>query len=60
MNSLPGGARPSFTEGFRADPMAHEGVFERIASFDRVLSPGGSGPRWLRMVVKLIRVDNMN
>eukprot|EP00434_Breviolum_minutum_P026311 symbB.v1.2.023254.t1/scaffold2112.1/size106475/4 len=31
---------PSFTEGFRRDPMAHEGVFERIASFDRVLSPG--------------------
>lgn len=33
--------RPSFTEGFRRDPMAHEGVFERIASFDLILSPRG-------------------
>lgn len=30
---------PSFTEGFRSDPMAQEGVFERIASFERVKSP---------------------
>ena len=30
---------PSFTEGFRRDPMAQEAVFERIASFDRVVSP---------------------
>jgi len=33
---------PSFMEGFKADPMAHEGVFERIVSFDRVISPGGT------------------
>eukprot|EP00913_Durusdinium_trenchii_P026444 g24810.t1 len=33
---------PSFTEGFRRDPMAHEGVFERIASFDLILSPRGT------------------
>lgn len=45
---------PSFTEGFRHDPMTQQGVFDRIASFDRVSSPGGkkdSAPKDLKVDV---------